>query len=247
MMDIFICEDHPQEAAEYAAIIKGELKTAKDKGRLTYTSADAESLLAYLERHPVKRGLYFLDICIQGSMNGIQLAVKIREMDPLGSIVFITSKSEMSFLTFQYQVEAMDFIVKDQIEELPGRIRRCIHKAAVKYQEAGVLEGKRRFCIKTGGSNHYLEPGDILYIQTSRTAPHKVEICLSNGIESLYGTLKEFESALSDHPSFFRCHQSVLVNREYIRRIEQKEKAIVMENGERLPVSVRYMKKIKLH
>ena len=60
MMDIFICEDHPQEAAEYAAIIKGELKTAKDKGRLTYTSADAESLLAYLERHPVKRGLYFL-------------------------------------------------------------------------------------------------------------------------------------------------------------------------------------------
>ena len=136
MFEIFVCEDHPIEAAEYEKIINEELKANVICGNLTYICSDAISLLEYLKAHPAKQALYFLDICLPGRMNGIQLASIIRDMDTFGSIVFVTSKSEMSYMTFQYYVEAMDFIIKDHIEELPGRIRKCMHKAYIKYRQS---------------------------------------------------------------------------------------------------------------
>ena len=244
MFEIFVCEDHPIEAAEYEKIINEELKANVICGNLTYICSDAISLLEYLKAHPAKQALYFLDICLPGRMNGIQLASIIRDMDTFGSIVFVTSKSEMSYMTFQYYVEAMDFIIKDHIEELPGRIRKCMHKAYIKYRQSHTTAGDHALSIKVGGVIHYLAPCNILYIQTARLSQHKVEICLTSGVESVYGTLKEFEAALSVSDKFFRCHQSVIVNKEHISRLEWKTKTIVMKNGDSLPISVRYTKKV---
>ena len=249
MMDILICEDNPQEAEQYREIIRDYLndltiKEERVKGKMRAVCHSAEELLSFLDINPVKKGLYFLDICLGGKMNGLQLAVKIRQQDPLGSIVFLTSKSEMSYLTFQYQVEALDFIIKDQMEEIPGRIRRCISKASVKYREAEKTAGREPVTIRVGGAKYYLEPGDIMYIRTSRTFSHKVEVTTKNGVESFYGTLKEFAAALSGYPEFVQCHQSVLVNRNYIVKIEKTEKLIEMKDGMILPVSVRFLKKM---
>ena len=249
MMDILICEDNPQEAENYREIAEKCLDVFGTEGqgingKVGAVCHSAEELLSFIQTNPVKQGLYFLDICLGGEMNGLQLAVKIRQQDPLGSIVFLTSKSEMSYLTFQYQVEALDFIIKDQMEEIPGRIRRCISKASVKYREAEKTAGREPVTIRADGVRYYLEPGDIMYIQTSRASSHKVEVTTKNGVESFYGTLKEFAAALSGYPEFFQCHQSVLVNRDYIVKIERTEKLIEMKDGVKVPVSVRFLKKM---
>lgn len=249
MMDILICEDNPQEAEKYREIAGKclvDLRTDGQSinGKMGAVCYSAEELLSFIQTNPVKQGLYFLDICLGGKMNGLQLAVKIRQQDPLGSIVFLTSKSEMSYLTFQYQVEALDFIIKDQMEEIPGRIRRCISKAAVKYRASEKIEGREPVIIRAGGTQYYLEPREILYIQTSRTSSHKVEMTTKSGVESFYGTLKEFAAALSGYPEFFQCHQSVLVNRDYIVKVERTEKLIEMKDGVKVPVSVRFLKKM---
>ncbi len=250
MMEIMICEDNLQEAEEFRKIVQeylNDFRTEEEggSGRMGAVCYSAEEMLSFLQANPVKQGLYFLDICLGGNMNGIQLAVKIRQQDPLGSIVFLTAKSEMSFLTFQYQVEALDFIIKDQMEEIPRRICRCIQKAEIKYREAEKTAGREPVIIRAGGAQHYLEPKEILYIQTSVTSSHKVEVTTKNGVESFYGTLKEFVTALSGFPEFFRCHQSFIVNREYIVKIDSTEKYIEMKNGVKVPISVRYLKKIR--
>ena len=45
-------------------------------------------------------------------MSGLELAVKLREYDPRGFIVFITAHDDMMFETFRYRLEALDYIVK---------------------------------------------------------------------------------------------------------------------------------------
>ncbi|WP_241960035.1 PfkB family carbohydrate kinase, partial [Staphylococcus gallinarum] len=42
-----------------------------------------------------------------------KLASEIRKHDPVGNIIFVTSHSELTYLTFVYKVAAMDFIFKD--------------------------------------------------------------------------------------------------------------------------------------
>ena len=46
-------------------------------------------------------GIFFLDIDLKSTMNGLTLAQKIRKIQPRCYIIFITSHSEMGFLTFQ--------------------------------------------------------------------------------------------------------------------------------------------------
>ena len=78
-------------------------------------------------------GLFFLDIDLKSNMNGLALAQRIRQIQPRCFIVFITSHSEMSFLTFQYKVEALDFIIKDTTEHIKTKIRECLLDANNKY------------------------------------------------------------------------------------------------------------------
>ena len=63
-------------------------------------------------------GCYFLDIQLEADMNGIKLGSEIRKHDPVGNIIFVTSHSELTYLTFVYKVAAMDFIFKDDPSEL---------------------------------------------------------------------------------------------------------------------------------
>ena len=50
---------------------------------------------------------------IRSDINGIKLGSEIRKYDPIGNIIFVTSHSELTYLTFVYKVSAMDFIFKD--------------------------------------------------------------------------------------------------------------------------------------
>ena len=50
-------------------------------------------------------------------INGINLGEEIRQLDPTGYIIFITTHAELSHLTFKYKVEALDYIIKDDFSE----------------------------------------------------------------------------------------------------------------------------------
>ena len=58
-------------------------------------------------------------------MTGLTLAQEIRKYDPRGFIIFVTTHSEMSYMTFIYKLEALDFILKDEPKELPKIILHC--------------------------------------------------------------------------------------------------------------------------
>ena len=49
-------------------------------------------------------GCYFLDIQLEVDINGIKLGSEIRKYDPIGNIIFVTSHSELTYLTFVYKV-----------------------------------------------------------------------------------------------------------------------------------------------
>ena len=61
---------------------------------------------------------YFLDIQLSTDING-----KIRKHDPVGNIIFVTSHSELTYLTFVYKVAAMDFIFKDDPADCYASVR----------------------------------------------------------------------------------------------------------------------------
>lgn len=114
MLKIFVCEDDLKQRKNIVGIIKNyilmqdydlafELETESPTVLLEYVSK--------LEKHT--SGLYFLDVDLNTDMNGIALGAEIRKYDPNARIVFITTHTELAYLTFMYKVEALSRLKAD--------------------------------------------------------------------------------------------------------------------------------------
>lgn len=134
MIDVHICEDNSEQRKVIVQYIRTAILIEEYDMKLSIETGDPEKILDAV-KDSENMGLYFLDIELQADMNGLILANKIREYNPRGFIIFITSHSEMSFLTFKYKVEALDFILKDHPQQLQQQICECMEHVVQKYSK----------------------------------------------------------------------------------------------------------------
>ena len=102
MIDIYICEDIQKQRERIAYYVETAIMIEEYDMELKLATDDAGAFLQAVKKSK-NTGLYFLDIDLGSGKNGLELAREIREYDPRGFIVFVTSHSEMSLLTFQYR------------------------------------------------------------------------------------------------------------------------------------------------
>ena len=71
-------------------------------------------LLETLRQTRDRGNIYLLDVELKHpEYDGFLLGKEIRNTDPQGIIIYITSFRNLAFKTFQYHIEAFDYIVKD--------------------------------------------------------------------------------------------------------------------------------------
>ncbi|HDB7019274.1 TPA: response regulator transcription factor [Staphylococcus aureus] len=212
-MKIFICEDDPKQRENMVTIIKNYIMIEEKPMEIALATDNPYEVLEQA-KNMNDIGCYFLDIQLSTDINGIKLGSEIRKHDPVGNIIFVTSHSELTYLTFVYKVAAMDFIFKDNSVE--------------------TIE------LKRGSNSVYVQYDDIMFFESS-TKSHRLIAHLDNRQIEFYGNLKEL-SQLDDR--FFRCHNSFVVNRHNIESIDSKERIVYFKNKEHCYASVRNVKKI---
>ena len=132
MLKIYICEDMEAERDRIQQVIENIVLMEDLDMELCCVSQDPHRILDKVKKTE-EVGIYFLDITLGTDMTGLTLAQEIRKYDPRGFIIFVTTHSEMSYLTFIYKLEALDFILKDDPEELDRRVYDCILKANQRF------------------------------------------------------------------------------------------------------------------
>ncbi|WP_042470512.1 LytR/AlgR family response regulator transcription factor [Bacillus ndiopicus] len=183
---------------------------------------------------------YILDIELNSSVNGLDIAQAIRQQDPLAHIIFITTHAQYLTLTFKYKLAALDFIMKDSPAQIQTDITEALQAAFTKYRQLGMTDQTKWFQIKIGEKVKNIALGDIYFFETA-SQPHKIQLHERNGCYSFYGSLKELD--LGD--DFFRCHKSILVHLKNIKEVNFKERYIIMENGSHCTVAFRSLKALQ--
>lgn len=186
-------------------------------------------------------GIYFLDIDLGADMTGLTLAQEIRKYDPRGFIIFVTTHSEMSYMTFIYKLEALDFILKDNPEELDRRVYECILKANQRFASVN-NKVQANFSVKVNEKVITVDYDEILFFETS-TNVHKIILHCKNRQMEFWGKIKDIEKKVDER--FYRCHRSFLVNKDNIREIDFQNRVIYMVNGDECLISTRMMKGLK--
>jgi two-component system response regulator AgrA len=233
-----VCEDNIKQREKFSKLVEDIIMIENFDMNLALSTEDPNKVLDYITNNK-GTGLYFLDIDLKSTINGIQLAEKIREYDPRGFIVFITTHAEMSYLTFTYKVEAMDYIIKDNFGNIKERIHQCICNANKKYN-SNRNEIQKNFIIKAEDKIINVEYNKIVYFETS-TNIHKVILHADNRQVEFYAKMKDVEEKL-DSDIFYRCHKSFIVNKNKIKEIDAKNRIAYMDNGEECLISTRLIK-----
>ena len=165
MLNIFVCEDNDVQRRNIVEIIQNTVLIEELDMQLVLDAGDPYVLLEKV-RTSQSTGVYFLDIDLSSNMNGMKLAQQIRLYDPRGFIIFITAHSELSYMTFQYRVEAMDFVLKDNPAEAKVKIRECLLNAMERYT-LQTNKTHKVYTIQAGGRKISVDYNDIFFFETS--------------------------------------------------------------------------------
>ncbi|MGX7014995.1 LytR/AlgR family response regulator transcription factor [Vagococcus silagei] len=240
MQSIFICEDDSNQLKRLENIINKNVMIEDYDMRILLSTDEPDEIIDFLENTTRVNGIYFLDIDLEKKLNGVQLGSIIRKKDPDAKIIFITTHSELLSLTFQYKVEALDYIIKDQPELIMTKVHECL-RLANEYYTVNKEDEPDRIKIKINNQIRIFLIEEILFFETAHTA-HKINLHLKNGAIEVYGSLSEI-SELSEH--FIRVHKSFVVNKKNIKAVDSKNKIIVMSNDDTCLISFRGLKLIK--
>ncbi|TDL95256.1 response regulator transcription factor [Macrococcus brunensis] len=237
-MNIYVCEDSVEQLNHMTQVISNYIMIEQLDMTLTCATTDPYELLAAVEQHS-DIGIYFLDIDLSADINGIQLAQKIREIDALGHIIFVTSHSEMTYLTFKYKVSALDFILKDDRENIDRSIRECLLICQQRLSDIVERNKIDKLEIKSGSQKLFISYEDIVYFESSPN-PHRIILHLMNRRLEFYGNMKDYDDL---DTRFFRCHQSYIINVDHVTSVDKKNRIVHFSNGETCYISARKINK----
>ncbi len=216
MIGIYLCDDEDAVRHQIQTALEWKILVENYDMQVVCSASTAQELLDAAENE--RRGIYFLDVELKdGAWDGFRLGQELRRRDPHGTLVYITSYRDLAWRTFQYHLEAFDYIVKER-EQIGPSVSRCLGEIHMRLL-AERRDPAEMFTLRTGDTVRHVPLGDILFFETA-SAPHHVLLHTSNSRMDFLGSLNELELKLGDR--FVRTHRAYLVAADKIEAVDLK-------------------------
>lgn len=173
--------------------------------------------------------LIFLDIYMGDIQQGIDIAAKIREVDPLVTLAFTTTSKEHALES--YRLKAFAYLEKPvQADDVREVLEQALHKRRCAPSVTLLI----------GGAHREIPLERILYFE------HRNQAVLVNTLTKTLRTsqsvkLTDIEPLLPD--TFLRCHHSYIANLRYVKGVDRELRLFFMQNGDTVYIRRQDMKK----
>lgn len=231
ILKIAMCDDDKNELS----LLYSYLNTFQMMNNIDLQLAsfcDGKSLLD-IYTSPGKFHVVFLDVEMPG-LNGIQTAELIRKMrDRRVMIVFVSNYPK--YMQESFSVHPYYYMQK------PISLEKVIHLMNNIIQD---IEDEKvlRTLIQNDQSEETINLKDVLYIETADGKKELLQFHLLDRCINTRGIITKWEKELADY-NFLLCHRGLLVNLVHIHFFDQSD--LVLSNGERLPMSRKYERKLR--
>lgn len=221
MISIAICDDD----AEFSEKLAEKVKMKANEYRVSVgieVFGDGRDLVDFAQKVD-SFDIIFLDIEMK-HVNGLEAARNIRKFDKESFLVYITNYAGYSIEA--YSVRPYQFLLKPLNEKKFDQIfKELLDEISHGDAYFRYAANKQSHKILIRDIVYFESKGRSIYIVTNKNENHKYNGKLSN-IEEVFA---------QSQAEFWRIHQSYLVNRKHIYRIEYTR--VEMSNGIILPIS----------
>ncbi len=220
-MKIAVCDDNAEELKSTELLLKSYCSLHCDKNIEIFCFENAESIIRHYNEND------FFDIVIidiyLSDCTGIELAKRIREINPCCKIIFLTVSRD--FAVDAFTVNATHYLLKPcNKDELFSALNKAISSMS-SNQTANMI-------FNVGGTKTKIDVKKVLYFETSKH--YQIAKTIDGKEYSIRITNENMSKLISHFDCFFRCGRTYIVNMEYICEINAK--VIVFDNGETLPM-----------
>ncbi len=220
MIAVYLCDDEDTVRHQMKTALEWKIFVEDYDMEVVCAAATAQELLDAVEDN--RRSVYFLDVDLKdGEWDGFTLGQELRRRDPHGTLVYITSYGDLAWKTFQYHLEAFDYIVKEE-DQTGVSAARCLEAV-----HARLLDERRDpaevFSLRSGDGVRHVPLDDILFFETvSKT--HHVFMHTADSRVDFVGSLSELETKLGGR--FVRVHRAYLVAVDKIEAVDRKRNIV---------------------
>lgn len=233
MIKIIIVEDDEASLKNIKEIIDKEKYKISQEIK-TYEFKGYNKQLSSLIANPDEKTIYILDIELENSKSGIEIASIIRNHDWDSEIIFITNHDKMFETVHRNVYDVFDFIEKyhDLNKRLSKDLKLILNRSV----------DKKMFTYKGRNIDLHLYFNSINYIYRDKE-DRKVVIVTDKTEYSVSLGVKEILNKLDDR--FKMVHRSCIVNTEKVDTYDWSKSKIILKNGKEVNyLSKKYKKGI---
>ncbi len=176
----------------------------------------------------------FLDVQM-GEIDGIETAQRLRAWNKWAALIYVTSYGE--YIAKSMTIHPFSYITKP-FE--PEQISKVLEEF-LEYQSSVNARTRKYFRLNTNNSCRYLEMDDIYYFyyledRTVEVRLRREKYKIKDSITNIYNIV--------DNRYFIMPTPSIIVNIQHIRKIDGKNKKLILENDEEILISRRKYKEV---
>lgn len=231
-MHIAVCDDNVADRKQLERLLDRESDRRKADTGVFYTDSygDSDALM----RNPMSYDLFFLDV-VSGDIDGLAVALKLREIGVTAPIVLCSSK--INYL--------------DQLASLPAGTADFMHlnkpiitaKLSIALDQAVAMQQDRvpTIELRSDKNTYYVQEDDIVYAVSAGTL---VNVYLKSGIVVPIATdMENFYHSVAMHTHMLLLTEKSLINIAYLEKYTPFK--VTLKDGTTVkssPLSRKYIK-----
>lgn len=220
MIRIYLCDDDETILHQIKTALEWKIFMENYDMEVAGAVSTAQKLLDAVPDG--SRNVYFLDVNLKdGEWDGFRLGRELRRRDPHGTLIYVTGYGDLAWKTFQYHLEAFDYIVKEPEQTGPSAARclEAVHNRLLNERR----DPAEVFSLRTGDETRHVPLADILFFETAPRA-HHVFLHTADSRIDFVGSLNELEKELGGR--FIRIHRAYLAAADKIEAVNRKENKV---------------------
>ena len=233
MIKIVIVEDEELYKKQIKDIINKIIFKMNEEIDVEYHTKYDKKLERTINDNSIRK-IYIMDIQIEGSTDGIQIAKKIRNNDWESEIIFITSHDKMFETVYRSIYQVFDFIEK--YNSMSQRLEKDLNIIFKKnFDNKMLIYNNRLFDLKI----YYRS---ILYIYREKDERKLVIVTDTNKFK-IGISLAEMLELLDDR--FKQCHRSCIINTQRVQKYDWNNGLFILDTKEEVYfLSKKYKKEV---